>query len=242
MLAGGDEDLRAADPVAAVGLLDGLGPDQPEIGAALRLGQVHRAGPLAGDHLGQVARLQLRRAMDDERRDRALGQSRIHGEGHVGGAEEFVDDLGQHARQALAAEFGRHRDADPAARDDLLEGVLEAVRRGDAAVGMARAALLVADPVERRERVLAELGRFAQNGLDQVGRGVGEAGQIGMTLDMEDVAQQEHDVVDRGLVDRHGLLPRGSEWMERLGHQGGGNAGYPRCSPPANRISMAHPA
>jgi hypothetical protein len=63
-----------------------------------------------------------------------------------------------------------------------------------------------------------------------------------MALDMEDVAQQEHDVVDRGLVDRHGLLPRGSEWMERLGHQGGRNAGYPRCSPPANRISMAHPA
>jgi hypothetical protein len=63
-----------------------------------------------------------------------------------------------------------------------------------------------------------------------------------MALDMEDVAQQEHDVVDRGLVDRHGLLPRGSEWMERLGHQGGRNPEHSRCSPPANRPSMAHAA
>ena len=48
VLAGGDPDLGAGDLVAAVGLRHGVGAHQAEIGAALRLGQVHGAGPLAG--------------------------------------------------------------------------------------------------------------------------------------------------------------------------------------------------
>ena len=59
VLAGGDEDLLPGDGVGAVRLRDGLRLDEPEIGAAMRLGQVHRAGPLAGRHLRQVARLQV---------------------------------------------------------------------------------------------------------------------------------------------------------------------------------------
>jgi hypothetical protein len=54
MLAGRDEDLGAGDLVAAVGLLDRLGAHQAEIGAALRLGEVHGAGPFARHHLRQV--------------------------------------------------------------------------------------------------------------------------------------------------------------------------------------------
>src|SRR5882724_3492570 len=50
MLAGGDEDFRAGYRVAAVRLPHRFGADEAEIGAALRLGQVHRAGPFAGDH------------------------------------------------------------------------------------------------------------------------------------------------------------------------------------------------
>ena len=46
MLARRDEDLGAGDRVAAVGLRLGAGLDQAEIGAAMRLGQVHRAGPV----------------------------------------------------------------------------------------------------------------------------------------------------------------------------------------------------
>ena len=45
VLAGGDENLGAGDFVGAVRLRDGAGADKTEIGAALRLGQVHRAGP-----------------------------------------------------------------------------------------------------------------------------------------------------------------------------------------------------
>src|ERR1700746_365701 len=51
VLAGGDENLGAGDLVAAVALRRGAGAHQAEIGAALRLGEIHRAGPFAGCQL-----------------------------------------------------------------------------------------------------------------------------------------------------------------------------------------------
>ena len=210
VLAGGDENLGAGDLVAAVGLLHRLGAQQPEVGAAMRLGQVHGAGPFAAHHLGQVFRLQLGRGMREQRGDGALREAGIHGEGHVGRAEHFVDRDGQRRRQVLAAEFGRRRNADPAALDQLLEGVLEAGRGGDAAVGVARAAFLVADPIERGEHFLAELGRLAQHRLDHIGRSVGKARQIAVAVEMEDVVQQEQRVVHGGLIGRHRSLPASS--------------------------------
>ena len=133
----------------------------------MRLGQIHRAGPAALDQLRQIGRLLLGRAVQEDRRDRALRQRRIHGKGHVGRRHELVDGDRHRRRQALAAELGRRRNAHPAAFGVLLVGGLEAVRRGDAAVGVARAALLVADAIERLHHLLAELGGFRQDRLDR---------------------------------------------------------------------------
>ena len=181
----------------------------------MRFGQVHGAGPVAGHHLGQIFFLQLLRGVLQQRGDGALRQPRIHGERHIGRAQEFIDHFGQGRRQALAAEFLRHRNADPAAFDDLLEGVLEAGGRGDAAVGMARAAFLVADAVERREHFLAELGRLAQDRLDQIGRGVGKARQVAITVDVEDVIEQKQRVVDGRFIGWH----RPSPWPQATRHK-----------------------
>jgi hypothetical protein len=63
VLAGADEDLLAGELVAAVGLRFGLAAQQAQVGAAVRLGQAHRAGPLAAGQLGQVQRLLLGRAV-----------------------------------------------------------------------------------------------------------------------------------------------------------------------------------
>jgi hypothetical protein len=52
-----DEDLLAGDAVAAIGLRLGLAAQQAQVGAAVRLGQAHGAGPLAAGQLGQVQRL-----------------------------------------------------------------------------------------------------------------------------------------------------------------------------------------
>src|SRR6185312_7158750 len=98
--------------------------------------------------------------------------------------------------------------ADPAALDQLPEGILEAGGRGDAAVGAADAAFAVAGAVERGQNLLAELRRLAQNGFDNIGRGVGKARQITVTVEMEDVVQQEQRVIHWRLVGRHRQSPR----------------------------------
>ena len=67
------------------------------------------------DHLRQIGLLLLVGAVDEDRGDRALGQARIHGQRHVGRRHVFADGGVQRVGQALAAEFLRHRKADPAA-------------------------------------------------------------------------------------------------------------------------------
>ena len=48
VIAIGDENLGALDAVGAVGLLLGAGAQRADIGAGLRLGELHGAGPFAG--------------------------------------------------------------------------------------------------------------------------------------------------------------------------------------------------
>ena len=144
------------DRVGAVALRDRLGLDEPEVRAAMRLGQVHRAGPFAGGHFRQVAVLQFLAGMDHHRRDRAVGQSGVHGEGEICGGLVLAEQDGEEVGQALAAIFRIACDADPAALDQRLVGLLEAFRRGDAAVLVALAALDVADPIERLGDLLGE--------------------------------------------------------------------------------------
>jgi hypothetical protein len=75
VLAGADEDLVAGDLVAAVGLRLGLGAQQAQVGAAVRLGQAHGAGPLAAGQLGQVQLLLLLGAVRVQRLVGAVRQA-----------------------------------------------------------------------------------------------------------------------------------------------------------------------
>ena len=69
MFTGGDENLGPADPIAAVGGGFSLRLEQAEVGAALRLGQAHRAGPLAGDErLEEYFALPILTVMHERRR------------------------------------------------------------------------------------------------------------------------------------------------------------------------------
>src|SRR6185312_15420414 len=101
------------------------------------------------------------------------------------------------------------RQPEPPALGHLLERFLEALRRGDAAVGIVLAALEIADAVERLQHLFGELGGFAQDRLAHIGRRTREAGQIVVAVDLEDVVEQEVHVFHGGLVDRHGSLPAG---------------------------------
>ncbi len=206
VLAGRDEDLGAGDGVGAVAVGHGLGLEQAQIRAAVRLGQVHRAGPGPFDHLGHIGRLDLVIGVDEQRRDRALGQAGIHAKRQVRRGHELLHDGVERRGQALAAIFGRRGEAEPAALAISLVGVLEALRRGHRAVRVALAALLVARQVERREHLLGELGALLQDRLDHVRGRVREAGQVVVAVEMEDVVQQEQDVVDGCLVHGHRSL------------------------------------
>ena len=204
VLAGGDEDLGARDLVAAVGLLDGLGAQQTEIGAALRLGEVHGAGPLSRHHLRHEHLLLFGLAVHHQRRRRAHGEARHTSKTpcwpSIWNSATVCD---QRHRQALPAIFRRRRQAEPAAFGHLLEGLLETFGGGDPAVVMAGAALEIADPIERLQHFLAELGRFRQNRFPHVGGGVAEARKIIIPVDLEHVVEQEADVFQRGFVTRH---------------------------------------
>ena len=206
VLAGRDEDLGTGNLVAAVAVRHRAGAQQAEIRAALRLGQVHGAGPVAGDHLRHVGLLEDIAAVDQQGRDRALRQPRIHAERHVGGGLELCHRLGQHHRQALAAIFGRRGETEPAAVGQLTERLLEAFRRGDAAVLVASAAFEVADPVERLQHLLADSRRLAEDRLADIRGGVAKSGKVVVAVHLEDVVEQEVDVVQRRFVARHVVL------------------------------------
>ncbi len=106
VLARGDEDLGAGDGVAAVGVGRGPGAEQPEVGAALRLGQVHGAGPLARHQLRQVGLLLLSLPWRMRAAIAPCVSPGYIAEGHVGAGAELVHRRGETLGQSLAAMFG----------------------------------------------------------------------------------------------------------------------------------------
>ena len=134
MLACGDEYFLPCQRIRTIGLRHGFGFDQAQIGAALRLGEVHGAQPVASGHFRHIKRLLCRRAMLDQRRHSPLCQAGIHGEGHVGGGAEFIDQRPKHIGQALPAKFHRCRQPHPAALGIDRIGIPEAARGCDCAI------------------------------------------------------------------------------------------------------------
>ena len=147
VLAGGDEDLGAGDAVAAVAAAARPGADQAEVGAAMRLGQAHGAGPACRRRASAGSACfssSVPCAM--ERVVGAVGEAGIHAEGEVGGADHL-------ARAAKLTTSGRPwppysgsaASAGPAALDGTARRRrLKPARRADDAV-LELAALLVAD-------------------------------------------------------------------------------------------------
>ena len=206
VLAGRDEDLLPMQGVAAVLLGNGARPDQTEVRAAVRFGEVHGSGPAAGREGRSVKRLLGLRAVRHQGRIGALAEARKHAERHVGRTAEFMHRGSQDERQSLAAVIGRGRQPRPPSRDIAPVGFLEPGRRRDGRVGLPQATFAVADPVERLEHLGGEAPTFLQDGGDDVGRSVGEAREIAVAFDAEHVPQQEEHFVDGSRVAGHGGL------------------------------------
>src|SRR5262249_36061846 len=83
---------------------------------------------------------------------------------------------------------------------------------------------LVADAVEWGENLAAELAGLFENSGDQIGRRVGEAGHVVVTLDVEHVVDEEQGIVNGRLIGRHGFTPRLSRGRPALPESAGSPA------------------
>ncbi|MCY1519841.1 hypothetical protein D9M68_546050 [compost metagenome] len=167
VLAAGDEDLGAADLVAAIGLRLGLGADDAQVGAGMRLGQAHGAGPDAGVHVRQVLFLQLLAGMRVDRQAGASGEHRVQAEGQVGRVDHFLDLRGDHLGHAHATEQRVAADADPATLGIGLVGLGEAIR-GLHRAAFPGAAFFVATAIERRDDTCGHLAGLFEDGIGGV--------------------------------------------------------------------------
>ena len=199
VLAIGDEDLLARDAVGAVAGRLGAGPDGVEVGAGLRLGQVHRAHPFAGDELAQVFLLQRLGSVLFQRLDRAHGERRPDGKGHRAGVPHVEGGDAEHRRQSLAAKFLRAGKRVPAALGPAAIEILPAWRHGDVGAVQHRARL-VADLAERGDLLGREAPGFGEDRIGQILGQVAEQPGVERRLQAGDVLQREGDFLNRGAI------------------------------------------
>ena len=206
VLTPGDEDLGAGDAEGAIGGARGLGADRREVGAGVRLGQVHGAGPGAFDHLRQVLLLEFVGGVVGNRLDGAAGQHRAQSEGHVGRLPHFIDRHGHRCRQPLPTVFRRERHGIPAGFAEQLVGLLEARRGGDHAI-LDHRALLVAIAVDRIEHTSRKLGGLFEDGFDQFDRTFLVTRQSADLVQTGDFLENKLHITQRGGVSTHAQLP-----------------------------------
>ena len=163
----GDEDLGAEHLVAAVGLRLGAGAHRGQVRAGLRLGQVHGAGPLAADELGNIFLLQFFAAGHQQGFNGAVGQHRAQGKRQAGCVQHFGAGRGNQFRKALAAVLDRVNNALPSALRELCVGFLEAGRGRDGTV-LEGTRVFVTANIQRCHHAGAELGRLLHHGLGRV--------------------------------------------------------------------------
>src|SRR6478752_4558464 len=128
VLAPGDEYLRSGQAiVVAVRLCPRA--HCGEVGACLRLGQVHGSSPLASDHLRQEALLERIRCMIHKCLNGPHAKHLAQREGQIRGFPHLGYRARHHRWHSLAADVGAGWHRVPAAVDKLLISRGEAVRR-----------------------------------------------------------------------------------------------------------------
>lgn len=204
---GRDEDLGPGNLVGAISLRLGLGAQHAQVGAAVRFGQAHGAGPFAGNQLGQIGFLLLRGTVLGDGVHRAVRQAWVHAPRPVGFTDHFAHSQTQRLWKALTAVLDVVRQAWPAAFDELLVGFFEASRGLHAGLAPG-AAFEVAHTVQRCQYLLTKLGAFFKNGVNHVRRCFGASWKA---LIVRFVAEQfvtnEANITQGGLVVRHSDKP-----------------------------------
>ena len=201
VIAIGDEDLLAGYQIAfAVGHRPAA--QRADVGTRLGLGQIHRAGPLAGDQLRQVCLALGRAAMGGDGLHRTLCQQRAKREGEIGRAPHLLQRDGQRPGQALAAIGGIEGKRIPAAGRELPVRRGEAFWRLDDAV-LQPAAFPVAHDVERGQRFTSEFAALLKDGLGDIGGEIGNSRQAGKAGQIGEFLQAESNIGERRAIGCH---------------------------------------
>ncbi len=146
VLAPGDEDLVAADAVV-IPLGHGAAAQRGQIGSGLRLGEIHGAGPAAGDHGLQKALLERLAAVVGNRLHGTEREHLAQAEGQVGRFPHLQHGGGHQRGQSLTAPLCGGRHSNPAVLAEAGPGLAKAIGGRDLAIVPARA-LHIARTVE----------------------------------------------------------------------------------------------
>ena len=205
MIAVADENFLAEDAVTAIRLRLCPGADQGKIGTGLRLGQIHRPGPFAADHLVQINRFQFVAGAEKQRFDCAHGQQGADRKSQVRRAAHFLDCRTQDLRQPLATKLGRRGQANPAAGTEGAISLLPARRRAHTRRGQL-AAFDIANTIERCQHLGAQPGRLVEHRIHQVGRRFFVTGQLRNLVQPDDLVEHEAHVLHRSLIMAHSFF------------------------------------
>ena len=135
-----------------------------------------------------------------------MDQARIKAERDIGRADHLLGHLGDRLGDALAAIFGIGGKRAPAAVAELGIGFPEARRCADDAV-FERAALDIADPVEREQDLLRDACRLLQDRVGQIGREFAQRLQPTEPVILVELVQHELHVAQRRFIDLHFFSP-----------------------------------
>ncbi len=198
-----DEDLLAGDRPRPVTERLGLGRHGADVRPGLRLGQVHRARPLAGHHLREIGRPLLVGPVGMDRIDRTLGEQRAQRERHVRRREHLLHGDRRDPREAGTAVVGIERHRTEPGLDPLLVGRPEALGQCDRAVRVPRGPDRVTITIGRRNDLGHESTDLREHLVDR--RGVRVAEQFGARdlVEVGDVIHREADVAQRWGVLAH---------------------------------------
>ena len=199
-----DVDLLAGDPPGAIRGLNCAGSQRTNIATGIGLGEIHGAGPFAGNELTKV-RLFLRlRSVCMQSIDCTLCEHWAQGKGHVGRLEQFSHRRTGEMRETATAVFGVERNASPPTLGECLIRRPKSAWRCDRGVGgVDSESFSVAHLVGWRPGVGDETGELIEEPRDRVDIGMFKRGQRRKLVGPDEI-EGKPDVAEGSGVLQHG--------------------------------------
>ena len=197
----GDEDLIAGDSVV-IAFRHRLGSDSGQIRAGLRLGQVHSSRPGTHNKLLKKRGLEIFIGVALKGLDGALAEHGTQRKAEIRRGPKFHGRKANRLGQTHAPELGICRQRGPASVNKLLVERGEALCFRNLTVDDHRR-LLLAGVVQGRKNAFGKPRRLVEDGIHQLGGGVGKARQRADGLETRQGSQSKLHIFQRGVIIAH---------------------------------------